>query len=68
MRKKVITWLCVKPGSGNVRVSGPRNSKIVYQNSRLSTIPTLNMINVFVLSLHASHLVWTRFTKTACSL
>ena len=23
---------------------GPRNSKIVYQNSRLSTIPTFNMI------------------------
>ena len=68
MRKKVITRLCVKPGNGKRACFGPRNSKIVYQNSRLSTIPTLNMINVFVLSVHASYLVWTRFTKTACSL
>ena len=49
MRKKVIPWLChvwVKPGSGTRTCFGPRNSKIVYQNSRLSTIPTFNMIKV----------------------
>ena len=49
MRKKVITRLChvcVKPGSGTRTCFGPRNSKIVYQNSRLSTIPTFNMIKV----------------------
>ena len=44
--KKVITWLCEKPGSGKRTCFGPRNSKIVYQNSRLSTIPTFNMIKV----------------------
>ena len=42
-RKKVITRLCEKPGSGKRTCFGPRNSKIVYQNSRLSTIPTFNM-------------------------
>ena len=42
--KKVITRLCEKPGSGKRRCFGPRNSKIVYQKSRLSTIPTFNMI------------------------
>ena len=46
MRKKVITRLCEKPGSGKRTCFGPRNSKIVYQNSRLSTIPTFNMIKV----------------------
>ena len=47
MRKKsnnVITLLCEKPGSGKRTCFGPRNSKIVYQKSRLSTIPTFNMI------------------------
>ena len=44
--KKVITRLCEKPGSGKRTCFGPRNSKIVYQNSRLSTIPTFNMIKV----------------------
>ena len=44
MRKKVITGLCEKPGSGKRTWFGPRNSKIVYQNSRLSTITTFNMI------------------------
>ena len=35
MRKNVITLrLCEKPGSGKHTCSGPRNSKIVYQNSR----------------------------------
>ena len=46
MRKKVITRLCEKPGSGKRTCFGPRNSKIVYQNSRLSTIPTFNIIKV----------------------
>ena len=49
MRKKVIPRLChvsVKPGSGTCTCFGPRNSKIVYQKSRLSTIPTFNMIKV----------------------
>ena len=46
MRKKVITRLCEKPGSGKRTCFGPRNSKLVYQNSRLSTIPTFNMIKV----------------------
>ena len=45
-RKKVITRLCEKPGSGKHRCFGPRNSKIVYQNSSLSTIPTFSMIKV----------------------
>ena len=44
--KKVITRLCVKPGSGMHTCFGPQNSKIVYQNFRLSTIPTFNMIRV----------------------
>ena len=44
--KKVITRLCEKPGSGKRTCFGPRNSKIVYQNFRLSTIPTFNMIEV----------------------
>ena len=44
--KKVITRLCEKPGSGKRACFGPRNSKIVYQNSRLSTIPTFDMIKV----------------------
>ena len=42
--KKVIAWFYEKPGSGKRTCFGPRNSKIVYQNSRLSTIPTFNMI------------------------
>ena len=46
MRKKVITRLCEKPGSGKRTCFGPRNSKIVYQNFRLSTIPTFNVIRV----------------------
>ena len=46
MRKKVITRLCEKPGSGKRTCFGPWNSKIVYQNSRLSTTPTFNMIKV----------------------
>ena len=47
MRKKVITRLCEKPGNGKgTCFHGPRNSKLVYQNSRLSTIPTFNMIKV----------------------
>ena len=36
IREKVIMCACF----------GPWNSKIVYQNSRLSTIPTFNMIKV----------------------
>ena len=47
--KKIIRRLChvcVKPGSGTRHGFGPRNSKIVYQNSRWSTIPTFNMIKV----------------------
>ena len=47
--KKVITRfcdVCVKPGRRTRSCVGPRNSKIVYQNSRLSTIPTFNMIKV----------------------
>ena len=44
--KKSNTQLCEKPGSGKRTCLGPRNSKIVYQNSRLSTIPTFNMIRV----------------------
>ena len=44
--KKVITRFCEKPGSGKRVCFGPGNSKIVYQNSRLSTIPTFNMIKV----------------------
>ena len=44
--KKVITRLCVKPGSGMHTCFGPQNSNIVYQNFRLSTIPTFNMIRV----------------------
>ena len=35
-----------KPGGGKRTCFGPRNSKIVYQNSRLSTIPTFNIIKV----------------------
>ena len=49
MRKKVITrlcYVCVKPGSGTRTCFGQRNSKIVYQNSRLFTIPTFKMIRV----------------------
>ena len=46
MQKKVTTLLCEKPGSGKHTCFGPWNSKIVYQNSRLSTIPTFNMIKV----------------------
>ena len=46
MRKKVITRLCEEPGSGKSTCFGPRNSKIVYQNSTLSTIPTFNMTKV----------------------
>ena len=46
MRKKVITRFCEKPGSGKRTCFGPRNSKLVYENSRLSTIPTFNMIKV----------------------
>ena len=47
MRQKVITRLCEKPGNGKGKYfHGPRNSKLVYQNSRLSTIPTFNMIKV----------------------
>ena len=46
MRKKEITRLYVKPGSGKRTWFGPRNSKIVYQNSRLSTIRTFDMIKV----------------------
>ena len=47
MRKKVITRLCEKPGNGKrTCFHGPRNSKLVYQNSRLSTIPTFNVIKV----------------------
>ena len=45
-KKKVITRLCEKPGNGKRTCFGVRNSKIVYQNSRLSTIPTFNMIKV----------------------
>ena len=46
MRKKVITRLCEKPGNiiENVRVLDLGIQK--NQNSRLSTIPTFNMINV----------------------
>ena len=44
--KKVVTRLCEKSGSRKRTCFGPRNSKIVYQNSRLSTIPTFNMIKV----------------------
>ena len=42
MRKKVIPRLChvcAEPGSGTRTCFGPRNLKIVYLNSRLSTIP-----------------------------
>ena len=46
MRKKVITRLCEKPGSGKRTFFGPRNSKIVFQNSRLSTASTFNMTKV----------------------
>ena len=46
MRKKVITRLREKPGSGKRTCFGPRNSKIAYQNSRLSTILTFNIIKV----------------------
>ena len=49
MRKKVITRLCdvcVKPRNGTRSCFGPRNSKIVYQNSTLSAIPTFNVIKV----------------------
>ena len=46
MRKKVITQLCEKPGSWKCTCFGPWNSTIVYQNSRMSTIPTLNMIKI----------------------
>ena len=44
--KKVVTRLCEKSGSRKRTCFGPRNSKIVYQNSRLSTISTFNMIKV----------------------
>ena len=49
MRKKVITRLChvcVKSGSGTPSCFGLRNSKIVYQNSRLSAISTFSKIKV----------------------
>ena len=46
MRKKVITRLCEKPGSWKCTCFGPWNSTIIYQNSRTSTIPTLNMIKI----------------------
>ena len=46
MRKKVITRLREKPGNGKRTCFGSQNSKIVYQNSWLSTIPTFNMIKV----------------------
>ena len=46
MRKKVITRLREKPGRGKRTCFGPRNSKIAYQNSRLSTILTFNIIKV----------------------
>ena len=45
MRETVIR-LCEKPGSAKRTCFGPRNSKNVYQNSRLSTIPTFDMIKV----------------------
>ena len=46
MRKKVITRLYEKHGSWKCTCFGPWNSTIIYQNSRTSTIPTLNMIKI----------------------
>ena len=46
MRKKVITRLREKPGNWKRTWFVRRNSKLVYQNSRLSAIPTFNMIKV----------------------
>ena len=40
MRKKVITQLCEKPGSGKRTSFGPRNSKTVYQNNILGCLPS----------------------------
>ena len=45
-QRLVMTRLCEKPGRGKRTCFGPRNSKIVHQNSRLSTIPTHNVIQV----------------------
>ena len=52
----VITLLCEKPGSGKRTCFGPRNSKIVYQKSRLSTIPTFNMIQVNHMKIEEKYL------------
>ena len=54
--KKVITRLCEKPGSGKRTCFGPRNSKIVYQNSRLSTIPTFNMIKIIDMTIEEKYI------------
>lgn len=45
-KKKVVTRLCEELGSGKQVFWTSQNSKIVYQNSRLSTIPKFNMIKV----------------------
>ena len=52
MQKKVTTRLlvnlpCLSETRERKRCFKPWNSKIVYQNSRLATIPTFNMIKVY---------------------
>ena len=54
--KKVITRLCEKTGSRKRTSFGPRNSKIVHQNSRLSTIPTFNMVQVNHMKIEEKYL------------
>ena len=58
MQKKItrVCHVCVKPGSGTRMCFGPRNSKIVYQNSRLSTINTFNMIKIIVMTIEEKYL------------
>ena len=68
MRKEVITLLCEKPGSGQSTCFGPRNSKIVYQNSWLSTIPTFNMIKVNRYDLSYVHNVFGFQLLLTCSI
>ena len=45
-KKSNNTALRETPGNGKRTCFGPRKSKIVYQNPRLSTIPTFDMIKV----------------------
>ena len=72
MQKKVITRICEKPGSEKHTCFGPRNSKIVYQNSRLSTIPTFNMIKIIDMTIEEKYIelrkkLWIEKIIDTCS-